>query len=128
MKPEIKEKWDEALRSGIYPQGKMRLYDGTNYCCLGVLCKLYLEATDQNWDFVEGDINGISILDVFYIDDESEILPDVVREWAGIEVSCPEVVISNPETEQNMKVGLISLNDDLDYTFPQIADLIRAQL
>lgn len=32
--------WIEALRSGVYKQGKGNLYDPDNktYCCLGVLC------------------------------------------------------------------------------------------
>ena len=43
--------WVEALRSGKYLQGKERLVqkDGPNitYCCLGVACKLYEEATKE---------------------------------------------------------------------------------
>lgn len=31
------EKWDAALRSGEYKQGRCRLKDGDRYCCLGVL-------------------------------------------------------------------------------------------
>lgn len=35
---EFKAKWVEALRSGKYKQGRMKLYDALNdcYCCLGV--------------------------------------------------------------------------------------------
>jgi hypothetical protein len=38
MNTEIKEKWVVALRSGDYKQGKGRLRQDGNYCCLGVLC------------------------------------------------------------------------------------------
>ena len=129
MKPEIKQKWTEALRSGKYAQGKHQLYDGANYCCLGVLCELYLEGTGETWVPLNEDT---PISDGYYIDGESEILPGIVGEWAGVDGgingSGLEVVIPLPESAQTLKVGVISLNDDLDYTFPQIADLIEAQL
>lgn len=37
MPKELKEKWFAALRSGEYQQGYGKLFDGTGYCCLGVL-------------------------------------------------------------------------------------------
>lgn len=41
MKPELKQKWIKALRSGKYQQGRYKLYSrkqyGEYYCCLGVL-------------------------------------------------------------------------------------------
>lgn len=37
MPKELKTKWLEALRSGKYSQGQFSLFDGTGYCCLGVL-------------------------------------------------------------------------------------------
>lgn len=44
LKPEVKEKWVAALRSGAYKQtnGCLRSErrDGTSYCCLGVLCEV----------------------------------------------------------------------------------------
>lgn len=46
MNPEVKRIWIEALRSGEFVQGKMRLHTidpvtgQHKYCCLGVLCKL----------------------------------------------------------------------------------------
>ncbi len=32
--------WTDTLRSGIYNQAPTYLYDGDNYCCLGVLCEI----------------------------------------------------------------------------------------
>ena len=42
MKPEIKAKWIEALRSGAFNQGRSFLHDliENTYCCLGVLCEI----------------------------------------------------------------------------------------
>ena len=41
MKPEIKQKWTAALRSGRYLQGKQRLQHDGKFCALGVLCALF---------------------------------------------------------------------------------------
>ncbi len=38
MKPEIKQQWVEALRSGKFVQGDTFLQRKGKYCCLGVLC------------------------------------------------------------------------------------------
>jgi hypothetical protein len=39
MKPEIRDRWTAALRSGEYEQGRRRLRtNGDRFCCLGVLC------------------------------------------------------------------------------------------
>lgn len=45
MKPELRDRWADALESGHYTQarGSMRLKDENkriSYCCLGVLCNL----------------------------------------------------------------------------------------
>lgn len=50
MNSEIKKKWVEALRSGLYKQGTGRLRCNDNYCCLGVLCDI----TDKSkWRMTE---------------------------------------------------------------------------
>jgi hypothetical protein len=52
-KAEIR-KWVKALRSGKYAQGRIRLQDGENFCCLGVACKIF--APDYATD--DGDLRG----------------------------------------------------------------------
>ena len=49
MKPEIKQKWINALRSGEYEQGRKSLRDRNKYCCLGVLCDLHAKETGNKW-------------------------------------------------------------------------------
>lgn len=36
----VRDLWTLALRGGAYRQGKYRLREGDEYCCLGVLCDL----------------------------------------------------------------------------------------
>lgn len=53
LKPEVKEKWLNALRSGEYEQTNGCLRDMGNekipsgYCCLGVLCDVYIKDTGK---------------------------------------------------------------------------------
>ena len=55
MDLEFKRKWVEALRSGQYKQGKLRLYDSStdSYCCLGVACHIQ--------DIPKEDLNDLSL-------------------------------------------------------------------
>lgn len=77
MNPEVKEEWVAALESGVYPQGKGKLtsLDG-KYCCLGVLCKLYLKYHD--------DLSVSTNSDRVSYDGEGAYLPGKVAAWAGI--------------------------------------------
>lgn len=52
MKPEVKKKWVEALRSGKYQQGGGALRLGDRYCCLGVLAEEL--GILEPWDLEDG--------------------------------------------------------------------------
>jgi hypothetical protein len=111
MKPEIKNKWVAALRSGEYQQGLHNLKSNNQYCCLGVLCDLYIKENNLDWVFTS-----------FY---DFSIPPLVVQEWAGLDTGNPRVLTkSHRHSDQN----LVALNDTLRYSFPQIADIIEEQL
>lgn len=58
MTPELKAKWVAALRSGEYKQGQARMKrihedDTASYCCLGVLCEITGQVS-QNNSFIVG--------------------------------------------------------------------------
>lgn len=81
LKPEIKQKWVEALRSGKYMQGTERMAyeagDGQmSYCCLGVLGKLFCD--DIGKDFEE-------YLDIS--DNEVPAMTPEFQEWSGLSVT-----------------------------------------
>jgi hypothetical protein len=48
LHPDLKKDWTDALRSGRFEQGSTSLRreseTGDQYCCLGVLCELLVEA------------------------------------------------------------------------------------
>lgn len=102
MKPEIKQKWVEALRSGKYAQGEGSLRHQDKFCCLGVLCDV------MGADWATRTLNGEEI----EREDES-YLREPVLEMAGL----------NHGTQKN----LAHMNDS-QCPFIQIADLIEKTL
>jgi len=120
MNKQIKSQWVEALLNGEYEQGHGRLRsDATHFCCLGVLCDLYAKTNGVQWD---------KKADIYFIDDESSLLPDAVVCWA-------ELTQHNPVIED---IPLASLNDGIDHlytyiprpslSFDEIALLIKEHL
>lgn len=106
MKPEIKQKWVELLRSGKYIQATDRLKTGNAYCCLGVLCDLYIKETGKgHWEV--GDHPS-------FILEEDELtigLNGKLLKWVGM-----------TNMEHN---DCIKYNDTENLNFSQIADKIE---
>jgi hypothetical protein len=134
MNPQVKEKWIDALLSGKYEQGsdKLRGYEG--YCCLGVLCDLYAQEQNKEWDFKgyseNSDEESPDRMDYWYFDGESEFLPDSVREWAGMTFKNPQVRVDvSPEDDEDewfYNDEIANLNDS-GYTFEELSKLIKEQ-
>lgn len=113
MNQAIKERWVNALDSGKYKQVRGALHNDKGYCCLGVLCDLYIqEHPDNNWTWEEGR---------FKFMDECGVLPYTVRKWAGLSVNNPVIQLEDGET------SLAGLND-LGRPFEEIAQIIEEQL
>lgn len=109
MNKDAQSKWVAALRSGKYEQGVSRLKTGTTFCCLGVLCDLYLKEHSKFWGSdgaYEGDPD----------------LPEKVVTWAGLADRDPSVIF------EGLNDRLTTLNDRHQLSFRKIADLIEAQL
>lgn len=120
MNPEIREQWCKALRSGEYKQAKGVLWRKTDHspspdypaghCCLGVLTDLYVKATGKTtYPF-----NGQE-LDIW----DEATLPDVVREWAGLESHNPTMYMAGGACAMAAE-----WNDERGATFDMIADMI----
>lgn len=115
MKPEIKQRWVAALRSGEYEQGNDFLKTaGGQFCCLGVLCDLHSKETGTPW-------TENIYAPPFYLDERSYLPPEVM-EWAGLNQSNP--VIRTPDEGS---LSLASRNDG-GSTFQEIANLIEKEL
>jgi hypothetical protein len=126
MKADIKSKWLAALRSGQYEQTDMRLRHDGGYCCLGVLCDLYSQETGVEW-WGTG-CGG------FAMHGADSVLPDAVREWADLPhehggyVAVSKRYDEGEDTTVFHSASLTELNDQWQYDFRQIADVIEEQM
>ena len=126
MNREARDLWVAALRdTDTYPQTKGALRNEDGYCCLGVLCEVAIKAGVQV-DTHRVDSNP----DVWSFDGNVEHLPDSVVEWAGLNSENPVVLVDEDEGDGEVQIEreMVVLNDDLAWPFPQIADVIEAQL
>ena len=130
MNPEIKQKWVDALRSGKYDQGSEKLRSHQGYCCLGVLCDLYSQELNQEWEFRGAfEEENTQPTDNWYFDNASEFLPESVREWAGFSLPSPQVrvdVTENDDEDDWFYDDIANLNDT-GYTFNDLAKIIQEQ-
>ena len=114
MRTEIAREWAELLESGAYQQGKTVLAqvtkDGKKYCCLGVLCELAIKHG------VHLEVNREQ--DNITYDDRLGLLPSSVLEWADIVSTDGDVHLGAGEYASE-------LNDNLGYSFQEIAQIIR---
>lgn len=101
MEASLKAKWIEALRSGKYKQGRLKLRDKTDcFCCLGVLC----------------DISGVSEWEEngqHYSYDGALCLP-------------PSLLRNQLTPEAGH--ALMAMNDYSGMSFPDIADWIKVNI
>lgn len=115
MNKKIKQKWVAALRSGDYKQGIGRLRLGDKFCCLGVLCDIFIKETGQSeW------INNCSFVNKDGTETDS-FLPYCVSVWAGLRSTNPSVNMSGE------RVWLSVMNDQ-ENSFSYIANKIESLL
>ena len=83
MANKVLENWIKALRSGDYKQGKNFLRTGDTYCCLGVLCDLFIkDQADKGCSWVIDEERIVHpFLDGEYGDEFSEFPSKKVSEW-----------------------------------------------
>lgn len=117
MKPEIKTKWTTALRSGKYKQGKGGLCRDGKFCCLGVLCDLFVR---EQQEIKPSNSNRWSQhhSNRYVLFGEYAILPIEVMNWAGLEEQNPHIPF----------VGSLASTNDRGMSFSAIADLIEKNL
>jgi hypothetical protein len=134
----IAQQWVAALRSGDYKQGKSVLHnqDTNTYCCLGVLCDLYVQENNNRDSYCQQRmLSDTSIVTCF--GDSTGTLPSDVRIWAGIGDDNGQFKYNKPipgrdtsyfKDEDNCL--LTSMNDGEyghDFTFEEIANIIEEQ-
>ena len=120
MNKEIATKWIEALRSGKYKKivgclKKVENHEQGSFCALGVLCDIYQKESEE--PLAENKRTPTAKKTKVSIDGEFDLLPEKVRDWAGLgdsEASIPEMNSNVPR-----------LNDRHKLSFKAIADIIE---
>tara|TARA_R100001244_G_scaffold121497_1_gene91124 strand:- start:646 stop:1044 length:399 start_codon:yes stop_codon:yes gene_type:complete len=130
MKTDIKQKWLEALRSGKYRKGTGQLREQGSkttkprYCCLGVLCDLYIKETGKaKWE------NGKTI------ENQESFLTNKVMRWSGLLRSNPKVFVESSWGGKEL-FFLADINDGESLvkglnvlpSFKEIANLIEEKI
>ena len=111
------KKWVAALRSGAYRQTQGELNDEKGFCCLGVACDLYEKETGEK--LRRADFDGTKSCFYFGTDLDSH---EQVRAWLGLQEGnggFNEVIDGT--------CSLVGLNDNLGFTFEQLADVIESE-
>jgi hypothetical protein len=88
MNPRIKRLWVKALRSRKYKRATKHLKTDTGYCCLGVLCDLYINSKEGKENNAKWSSNGGILIEGFT---EGKVLPSKVQKWAGLNSSNPAI-------------------------------------
>lgn len=122
-------KWLRRLKSGKDKQGRFFLNKvsssgESNYCCLGVLCEVAIEAgldiikkPDVGFDY---NINNEYVkIDIFQYNGDGNLQPREVSRWLGLG-GVRNVLI----TFGGEQVLVSKLNDINQLTFSEIADLL----
>ena len=133
MDAKVKADWVEALRSGVYEQGRDLLHSEDahgdhRYCCLGVLCELARKEIMVHVQ-MERDSEGIT---AYSYDGRDSMLPESVLLWAGLDRDEPSPYVRSdykPEfvDTDSGTVRLEYLNDG-GKSFDEIAALIEADI
>lgn len=97
------KQWLAALRSGRYGQIQGCLHTEKGFCCIGVGCDL---VNSTRW---VGNSRG------FF-------------EWNGDAVCASQELIDVTGFNSSFFGDLAKLNDELEFTFPQIADYIEGKV
>lgn len=117
------QKWVNALRSGKYEQGKsyLRAKNGNKeqFCCLGVACEIFREEIGGSWKPNGGGTMAFvpSNTRIFHGQMIDAVLPHPVMQWFKLRLY----------DGMFGRTSLAELNDQENYTFNQIADVIESE-
>ncbi len=126
MNPEIKQKWIERLRSGKYQQGVGTLKcDRDKYCCLGILCEMYKEETNNGEWLPVGHSTQFKSGE-FLNSKSTGVLTREVIAWAGFEEGRADPIIAVSE-KYKTQITASTMNDRLELSFSVIADVIEGK-
>ena len=130
MNKAVKKLWIEKLRSGEFTQSRCALKRlnpicgpinlaadlNPSYCCLGVLCEITKDIHHLDWKISNSFLSEESMSDCGDCGSTTGYLPGVFRDFDELFI---------PHSEQKK---LVTLNDEAQYDFSQIANYIEANI
>ena len=116
------KKWVEALRSGNYSQDIGKLHTKKGMCCLGVACDIYEKEVGGLEPYIDDGSN------YYYYADNEEFLPDIVREWLGLDNGKGgwSTQFNSDNDAISEYKSLVDAND-CEVSFNVIAEIIEAE-
>lgn len=117
MKPELKAKWLEALRSGHYAQDFEHLRTTKGFCCLGVLLDVFSQETGKGcWT-----LQSTNNFDFVFEDDDICLGGHLTAELENF----GRRLVGMRELDE---AHLITMNDTQKSSFAEIADWVEANI
>lgn len=117
MKKRVKEKWIAALKSNRYKQSDCALRSPRGFCCLGVLCDLYIKEMREKGKVYSWK-DKIREKGCYEFKDNDGYLPYEVQDWAGLETA--DIRITDHKTLSNL--------NDSGTSFKELAKIIEEYL
>jgi hypothetical protein len=142
LKPEVREKWVAALRSGEYTQGTRALNRDGKFCCLGILCDLYHKETGQGAWIVQPyigddktlafttnptDPDAVSPITGTRLYTNHGMPPLKVWDWAFASGDSQFYGTNLPDTSEEAALLDLANMNDKGATFTKIADFIETK-
>lgn len=143
MNPEVKAKWLAALESGKYKQGKNKLRrilptlfnagkqseSAERWCCLGVLCNVYIEDTGKGrWEKdSDGEFKFFDGHDDWHGHTSYGMPTAAVYQWAGLADYHDKIFLDSSDKKKFTDGSLAELNDE-GRTFKTIIGVIKKYL
>ncbi len=128
------KKWVEELKSGKWNQTIGRLCrdtkQGEAYCCLGVACEVAIAngvEIEKKKEPLSADETLGGVRSIVYYGEDASSLPTEVQRWLGLKNPNGGFYTEYTDKDGYKISGLIGANDEMRYTFTQIADLIEAK-
>jgi hypothetical protein len=121
MRKDVAKKWVKALRSGKYKQGQGYLKQFNSkgqprHCCLGVLCEIYNDTMKNSH---KKSLNTIEYHKIICFGKETQVLPLIVKKWAGM-----KTYIGIMNNSNKVEYCLSGINDS-GKKFSTIANIIE---
>ena len=117
----VQRQWVEALRSGNYQQGKIKLRKNDSYCCLGVGCEMFLGDGTAKEPYVSRDDAEVYV--VYAWEGSTASAPKRLVEILKLKTALGETQLHSFDYDE--PDSLSSMNDH-GKTFAEIADAIEA--